>query len=158
MCLAKNREMAKLLSAEMSAHTLTKEYTGLLCNFSPFFPFPQQGVIRQSLTDPNDKWSVQDTSSETGPKERRFICSPQFELADTDSLTMVTFYEIIRSLSFDGTNWIDFVNNAESERERESYHLVRFQLETGKKHQIRLASSKALSSPIVGDFSHDYDS
>ena len=36
--------------------------------------------------------------------------------------------------------------------------MIRFELETGKKHQIRLASSFALGSPIVGDFKYDYNS
>ena len=74
---------------------------------------------------------------------------------------MVTFYEILRSLTFDGTGWVDFVNQSadrDSDTDRESYHLVRFELETGKKHQIRLASALALGSPVVGDFTHGYDS
>ena len=47
---------------------------------------------------------------------------------------MVTFYEIMRSLRFDGSDWIDFVNDDNGDRDKESYHLVHFQLETGKKH------------------------
>jgi len=77
-------------------------------------------------------WSVQDTS-EGGPN-RRYICSPNFKLGDNDSLAMVTYYEILRSLTFDGKNWINFVNSREEQHDRESYHLVRFELETGKKH------------------------
>jgi len=52
MCLAKSREMARVLSAEMSAQRLTKEYTALLSNYSTFFPCPPKGVIRQSLDQP----------------------------------------------------------------------------------------------------------
>ena len=40
MCLAKSKEMARVLSAEMSSNSLTKEYTALLCSYSLFFPFP----------------------------------------------------------------------------------------------------------------------
>jgi 23S rRNA-/tRNA-specific pseudouridylate synthase len=49
MCIAKNREMAKRLSEEMSQRQASKEYTALLSSYSPFFPFPAKGVIRQSL-------------------------------------------------------------------------------------------------------------
>lgn len=52
MCIAKSRAMARHLSEELSQHRVTKQYTALLSNFSGFFPFPQQGVIRQSLADP----------------------------------------------------------------------------------------------------------
>ena len=48
--------------------------------------------------------------------------------------------------------------NEKTEEDRESYHLVRFELETGKKHQLRLASAYAFGAPIVGDFKYDYDS
>ena len=61
MCLAKNRDMARLLSAEMMQRNIQKEYMAIVCNFSKFFPFPSQGVIRQSITHPEDLWSVQDT-------------------------------------------------------------------------------------------------
>ena len=55
-------------------------------------------------------------------------------------------------------SWQVFKNTDSGDKSQESYHLVRFTLETGKKHQIRLGSSFALGSPIVGDFKHGYDS
>mmetsp|Transcript_11629 Transcript_11629/g.14703 ORF Transcript_11629/g.14703 Transcript_11629/m.14703 type:complete len:133 (+) Transcript_11629:831-1229(+) len=70
---------------------------------------------------------------------------------------MVTFYEILQSLHLVSGEWRSFPNQ-DSEKDQESYHLVRFELETGKKHQIRLAGSFAFGSPIVGDFKHGYDS
>ena len=71
---------------------------------------------------------------------------------------MVTFYENLKGLQFSKEgDWVPFVNT-ETTKEKEAYHLVRFELETGKKHQIRLACAHALGSPIVGDFKHGYDS
>jgi 23S rRNA-/tRNA-specific pseudouridylate synthase len=47
---------------------------------------------------------------------------------------MVTFYESVHSLEYSKDNgWVPFVNK-ETEKEKEAYHLVRFELETGKKH------------------------
>ena len=74
-------------------------------------------------------------------------------------MDMVTFYEIMQSLRYDkDSSWQPYESEYRDERDIESYHLVKFELETGKKHQIRLASSYALGSPIVGDFTHQYDS
>jgi len=73
--------MAKLLSTEMSERRLKKEYTALLCSYQPFFPFPETGVIRQSFEDPEELWSVQDTSaasSAPGKQGHRYICSPKY--------------------------------------------------------------------------------
>lgn len=58
MCLAKNRQMARILSSWMSERKVDKEYLALLCNYSPVFPFPAKGVIRQSLEEPERLWSV----------------------------------------------------------------------------------------------------
>ena len=83
---------------------------------------------------------------------------------DRHSLEMITFYEILHSLQFtleDGGVWEKFENAddpGQAKKAKESYHLVKFDLETGKKHQIRLASSYALGAPILGDFKHNYDS
>ena len=47
---------------------------------------------------------------------------------------MVTFFEILKSLEFSKDHeWVPFVNK-ETKKEKEAYHLVRFELETGKKH------------------------
>ena len=75
-------------------------------------------------------------------------------------MNMVTFYEIVSSLQFsqkDGT-WINFINDQDNEKDKESYHLVRFELETGKKHQLRVGCALAFGAPIVGDFKYGYDS
>lgn len=72
---------------------------------------------------------------------------------------MVTFYETLKSLQYgEDDAWSPFINDEKNTKERESYHLLRLELETGKKHQIRLACANALGAAIVGDFRHGYDS
>jgi len=39
---------------------------------------------------------------------------------------------------------------------KELYHLMEFDLLTGKKHQIRLNCSYALNAPIIGDRKYGY--
>lgn len=75
---------------------------------------------------------------------------------------MVTFYSILKSVYFDKLSgkWLKFnpkTQPSQDTEDLEAYHLVNFRLDTGKKHQIRLAASLALNSPILGDFKMGYD-
>ena len=56
------------------------------------------------------------------------------------TLEMITFYEILHNVQFsleDGGTWKKFENSDDprkTKKPKESYHLVKFDLETGKKH------------------------
>lgn len=72
---------------------------------------------------------------------------------EAKELDMVTYFSHLKSYHFTPSGWLDTAPPSDHEH----YSLLEFELQTGKKHQIRLACAYALKTPIVGDYKYGYD-
>lgn len=65
---------------------------------------------------------------------------------------MRSYYHVLKTWAYDR----DSQMFSKSEGASEIYSLLEMRLDTGKKHQLRLACSNALGAPIIGDRKYGY--
>ena len=65
---------------------------------------------------------------------------------------MRSYYQVLKTWAYDR----DSQMFSKTEGASEIYSLLEMRLDTGKKHQLRLACSNALGAPIIGDRKYGY--
>ncbi|CDW82985.1 ribosomal large subunit pseudouridine synthase c [Stylonychia lemnae] len=154
MVLAKNKEMAKVLGDKFKQRQIYKAYYALICGI-PSIP---RAIVRQSFDKKEVLWEI-----ETLDKHRNIYKSPDYsQHIEGAKLDMISKYEVLSVSQLAADQWI---NRPQSEIYRskipivspEQYSYVKFEIETGKKHQIRLMCNYALQKPIFGDDKYGYD-
>ena len=91
---------------------------------------PKAGIIRQSYQQKKTQWEIEEDT----PARRR-LRSPEFK--EDAKLDMVSHYELLSVT--------------------QGYALIKFVLDTGKKHQIRLNCCYALKTPIFNDGKYGFE-